>query len=406
MPQEIEQFANRLRSHDLYINLFLNRKNADGDSLDVCSYKHINFKLDDNEIKDVHSILRLCNAMIERNPIEYKYNSLVASIIHNNKFIEYNDIENKYYLNEIAYKTIFFERKYRDYVQQLPVLVKGMMSYGYEYHSEELGEFKGNIGEDFIKTDDIKNLLKSAKNTVTSRNTHHVEELIEIITEDRLNLYRDVLAGMYEIRKGNVWAEDPIDKKMTVKNIEMFEKVVPLFVSMSKMYDVPDIRSIFEYCRNKNHSFNFAAIRRIKLLSNIVYNNKQNRLDLPIKEFMQNTYKFVDDNPTCKKTEVMNFISQFVQKYAQKESKGEVNILLSPVTIESMTESMKNIFKCLVNISKPNKKKEVKLSKVDLLWTEKSEKTHKFETNTYIIDEFLDNIKVDIKKIENIEEIL
>jgi hypothetical protein len=25
--------------------------------------------------------------------------------------IEYNDIENKYYLNEIAYKTIYFERK-------------------------------------------------------------------------------------------------------------------------------------------------------------------------------------------------------------------------------------------------------------------------------------------------------
>lgn len=400
MPQEIEQFANRLRSHDLYINIYINRKNADGDSLDVCSYKHINFKLDDNEIKDVHSILRLCNAMIERNPIEYKYNSLVSSIIKNNKFIEYNSIENKYYLNEIAYKTIFFERKYRDYVQQLPVLAKGMMSYGYEYHSQDIGEFKGDMDEDFMKSDDIKELLKSAKHTVTAANTAHVEELLDLITEDRLMLYKDVLAGSYEIRKGRSWSEDVINKKMVVKNIEMFEKVIPLFVSMSKMYDVCDIKEIFEHCRNKNLSFNFAAIRRIKLLSNIVYNNKQNRLDLPIKEFMDDTYKFVEKHAVCKKVEVLNFINKFVQDYAVKESKDDVNITLSPITIESMTTAMTNIFKCLVDISKPNKKKEVKLNKVDLLWTEKNEKRRKFQANSYVIDEFLDNIKVDFTDIE------
>ena len=70
--------------------------------------------------------------MIERNPIEYKYNSLISSIIHDNKFIEYNEVENKYYLNEIAYKVIYFERKYREYVEQLPVLMQGMKGYGYE----------------------------------------------------------------------------------------------------------------------------------------------------------------------------------------------------------------------------------------------------------------------------------
>ena len=90
MPQEVEQFANRLRSNDLYINLYVAKNDAEGNSRSIHRYKEMNFKLNDEEIKNVHSILRLCNAMIERNPVEYKYNSLISSIIHDNKFIEYD----------------------------------------------------------------------------------------------------------------------------------------------------------------------------------------------------------------------------------------------------------------------------------------------------------------------------
>lgn len=390
MPQEIEQFANRLRSHDLYINLFLNRKDSEGRSLNVCSYNHIDFNLNNDEVKDAHSILRLCNAMIERNPVEYKYNSLVASIIRNNKFIEYDDIENKYYLNEIAYKTIFFERKYRDYVQQLPVLVKGMISYGYKYNSEDLGEFHDeSLGEGLVK-----DLVKGARMKAKQRDSQHTEELLQIMTEDRLDIYRDVLQGRYDITKGNDWNEDPFTKKMTVKNIEVFEKVVPLVVSMSKMYDVQDIRNIFEFCKEKNN-YNFAAIRRIKLLSNIIYNSKLNRLDLPIEKYMKETYKFVEKNSKCKKYEIDEFVEKFTQKYAEKESKGEVNILLSPITLKSMAMALRNIFNCLVNVSRPDKKKEVKLSKTELLWEEKHEKRNNAVKNLFVIDDFLGNITVE-----------
>ena len=42
------------------------------------------------------------------------------------------------------------------------------------------------------------------------------------------------------------------NEKMIVKNIEVFEKVVPLFVSMSKQYTTDTIKEIFESCRRKN----------------------------------------------------------------------------------------------------------------------------------------------------------
>lgn len=403
MPQEIEQFANRLRNHDLYIKIFLNRKNANGESLNICSYHPCNFKLEDNELRDVHSILRLCNCMIERNPIEYKYNSLISSIIRENKYIEYNEVENKYYVNEIAYKTIFFERKYRDYVQQLPVLCKGMESYGYEYTSKDLGSFRAADGIDALM---IKELMKDAKKRQKELNNEHIDELIGLMSEDRLVLYKDVLQGLYSIKKGRSWKEDQFNKIMTVKNIEVFEKVVPLFVSITKMYDIEDVRAIFKYCKDKNNNYNFAAINRIRLLINMIYNDKKDQLDIPIKEFMNDTYKFVEDNSKedseVTKGDLNNFITAKTIEYATRESVGGVNILISPITIDKMQTTLEKIFKCLVSVSRPKKDGIITMKKNELLWVEKEvkeEHTKNIFNHSFMLSEFLDAMKVDIKKI-------
>jgi len=392
MPQEVEQFANRLRSNDLYIRLYIAKNDADGNSRSIHKFKPMNFKLNDEEIKDVHSILRLCNAMIERNPVEYRYNSLVASIIHDNTYIEYNDVENKYYLNEIAYKVVYFERKYREYVQQLPVLMKGMMAYGYEISSKDLGGFALEDGEIFA---DLKNMVKLAYDDRLQLNTRHVEELMDMITEDRLTIYRDVLQGVYDIKKGEVWKEDLFKRTMTVKNVEVFEKVVPIFVSMSKQYNVEDIKDIFESCRNKNGSFNFAAIKRIKLLINLVYNNKKERLDIPIRDFMNKVYDFCQYE-TVKKSEITKFLHDYAQQYAMRESKGDIKIYLAQITMEKIQNTFTDIFKCLVKMSRPNKQGICTLEKVELLWKEREE-YEKIDNNehSFLLAEFLENQHVD-----------
>lgn len=398
MPQEVEQFANRLRSNNLFINLYIAKNDADGNSRSIHKYKEMNFKLNDEEIKNVHSILRICNSMIERNPIEYKYNSLVSSIIRDNKFIEYNDVENKYYLNEIAYKVIYFERKYREYVQQLPVLMKGMQAYGYQISSKDLGDFKVEGSEVFS---DAKNLMRAAYDERANLNTKHIEELLEIIEEDRLSLYKEVLAGKYDIRKGDEWKDDLTNHRLIVKNIEVFEKVVPIFISLTKQYNVEQVREIFEFCRQKSGSFNFAAIKRIRTLVNILYNDKNNRLDLPIIDFMNESYEF-SEYGQCKKVELNSFIRNFAIKFANKASTREILIERSILTINDLIDKFMTIFKCLVKVSRPTKDGTIKMERVELLWKEREDYFSSQTSETiYMINEFLNLIdnKCEIEEV-------
>lgn len=401
MPQEIEQFANRLRSNDLFINLYVSKRDADGNSKHVSQYREMNFKLNEEEIKNVHSILRICNSMIERNPIEYKYNSLVSSIISENKFIEYSEVDNKYYLNEISYKLIYFERKYREYVQQLPVLMKGMKAYGYLLNSKDLKEFEV---EDKNMLSEVSAASKAAYENQMNLNTANIEELMDKITEDRLELYRSVLAGEYEIKKGPDWIEDTDNKLMIVKDIEVFEKVIPIFISMSKLYKVVDIKDIFEYCRNKNRSFNFAAIRRIRTLINLVYNNRYNRLDLPIQEFMNKTYDLIEIGK-IHKNEIAKFIQDFSIQYAVQSSTDQVMIIRSELAMKKLNDTFTNIFKCLVEVSRPNKEGVVKVKKIDLLWKEKTAYEHKDNPNKiFILAEFLEGAQIDKQVIDSDDE--
>lgn len=398
MPQEVEQFANRLRSNDLFINLYVAKNDAEGNSRSIHKYKEMNLRLNDDEIKDVHSILRICNSMIERNPIEFKYNSLVASIINDNKFIEYNDVENRYYLNEVAYKVIYFERKYREYVQQLPVLMKGMQAYGYLISSKDLGECQLENTEVFAN---VKTMMRAAYDDRVALNTKHIEELIEIIEEDRLALYKEVLAGKYDIRKGEEWKDDLTNHRLIVKNIEVFEKVVPIFISLTKQYNVAQVREIFEFCRQKNGSFNFAAIKRIRTLVNILYNDKNQRLDLPIKEFMQEAYEF-SDYKQCKKKELESFIHSFAMKFANNASTREILIERSILTMTDLDEKFMTIFKCLVNISRPAKDGTIKMERVELLWKEREKYNTVNMEKFYIINDFLNMISEDceVEKVQ------
>lgn len=399
MPQEIEQFANRLRANDLYINLYVSRNDPDGNPKPLFSYKDINLKLNEEEIKGCHAILKLCNGMIERSPLEYKYNSLISSIINNNKFVEYNDMENKYYLNETSYKTTMFERKYREFVEQLPVIIKGMQNYGYEYVAENRYRFDLPTG---VSIDSICDKKRAAREALRLKNTDDVCELINIITIDRLSTYREAMRGKYEIKKSNIWDTDEKSSVMYVKNIEVFEKVVPIFVSLSKMFDVEDIVDIFEHCKKGEH-YNFSAIKRVRVLANILYNDRRERLDIPIKKFMERIDYFIlehDNNAGVTKMDIINFIKRFALEYARMESSKEIPIWLSVVAMEQLEKSLTEIFKCLVNVGRPRKNGRMLISKCELLWKEREEGIYAINDTSaknFILGDLMD---FEVKKVD------
>ena len=371
MPQEVEQFANRLRSNDLFINMYVAKNDSEGNTRSLHKYKEVNFEIDDEEKKFVLSVIHLCNSMIERNNKEFKSNAIVYAMLKDCTFIEHNDIDDKYYLNLTAYKTVCFERKYRDYVQQLPVLMKGMQAYGYEVTSIDRRSFECDGLEDFAN---LKDFIKLAYNEQLQLNTSHIEDLLGILNEGNLVSYKQVLSGSFDVRKGKEWKLDLTANRLTAKSVEVFEKVVPIYASLSKRYDCDEIRNIFEACRNKNKSFNFAAIGRIRTLVNLMYNDKNNRLDMPIKDFMIATYKF-SELGSAKKSDIIDFCNNQAEYYAQQESRNGVVINYSMLMMDKLKDKFYKLFRCLIDVGKPQKKNgnKCKMERIELLWKEKTD---------------------------------
>ena len=390
MPQELEQFANRLRGNDLHIKMFLSDTKSDGESRKLMSFKPYNPKLNTDELKDMHSILRLCNASIERNPLDYKYNSLINSIISTNKFVELNEVDNKYYFNDIAYKVTFFERKYREYVQQLMVLYNAMRHYGYQCNDIDVALIDKHATDDQTYATALTDAKLQRQKTVAEQ-SELADELLDIITEERIRIYKDVMEGRYEIKKGNMWSEDPFDMTMTVKDIEVFEKVVPTFVSMVKRYSIRAIRDMFDYCKDKKGNYNWADLRRLKTLITIKHYAKQNQIDIPIDVYMRHIDEFIEGNNKRTKTEIDAFVISETLNLAKNDSAGKVDITRSMITIETIKNHLTKLFDVLVSksLTRGKRNSAYKLSKRELLWKEREEEhAEMMERNKYIIEQF------------------
>ena len=212
-----------------------------------------------------------------------------------------------------------------------------------------------------------------------------------------------MIAGRYELIKSDHWSEDLINKKVYVKDMEIFEKVVPLFVSMSKLYEPTDIKEIFNFCRNKNQTFNYSAIARMRTLINMVYQSKVKRLDLPIQRFMDKTYEFAEKEKV-KKVEIDKFINKFALDYMKAETvDAKCPIYLSEIVSEQVRKSFTTLFKCLVNVSRADKKGFVKMNKIELMWTTREEKESESykNKNVYVLAEFLEHVQINKTIIDN-----
>jgi len=250
----------------------------------------------------------------------------------------------------------------------------------------DLGEFSMQGAEVFK---DLKNMVKLANDEQIQLNTTHIEELLELMSADRLDIYKDVIGGHLSVVQGKEWKEDIPAGVVTVKNAEVFEKVVPIFLSLTKMFDVPDVKEIFEYCRRPNGSFNFAALNRFRALVNLINAKENDRLDLPIEEFMQKAYD-LSDQETCTKDELQKFIVDFATHYARQESTVQILIENAQLTMKRLVDTFMGLFKCLVKCSRPDKEGKITMERVEILWQTREQKYKDSSPNIYILSDFLD----------------
>ena len=126
-----------------------------------------------------------------------------------------------------------------------------------------------------------------------------------------------------------------------------------------------------------------------------------NRLDLPIQEFMEKTYILVLHGKVHK-NEIYKFIQEFSRNYAMNASFGDVAILRAEMTMKKINETFTNIFKCLVETSRPDKQGMVKVKKVELLWKEKNKEDNiNNDEKLFILTEFLDCMNIEKTAVDS-----
>ena len=128
IPQDIEQFANRLRNNNLYLKMFLPKKDSMGLPINYYYTQPLDLSLNQGDLLLARDLIKTCNDMIERNNEESKYNPFIQSLLTSNKFLKYDENQCKYYIDETTYKMKVFEDRYTNYATQLPIMLEAYIT--------------------------------------------------------------------------------------------------------------------------------------------------------------------------------------------------------------------------------------------------------------------------------------
>lgn len=405
IPQDIEQFANRLRNNDLFIKMYLPKYENEEDQenripINYSENNPLNLSFTEEDILFARDVVKLCNDSIERNKDESKYSPMVASFIGSNPYIKYDENIRKFYIDETTYKLHVFEERYSKYAKQLNVLTQCMKNYGYdvEIHANEEDEKT----EDKMST---KEWLQEMRKKYYDTETANVLEFLSTLTDDNIELYKEACNGNYSILydttkngiEGNV---------LYTKNIDIMEKNIDIVRGLYRFFTINTIVEIYKRCIDKkNGKLNYASLRRIQKLVSIEYNKQRNKLDIPIRRMIYDYKQWVRNHESTTRKEIDTYLAEMSAKYANTIP----HVVNKDVKfLENVYEILKDLWSVVVDQSRPKKGNvTVKIAKLD--WEQKSETNEDDMMGNFFgdkeeisVDDLLCQIKVQTE--ENTEE--
>ena len=390
ISQDIEQFANRIRNNDLYIKMFLPKRNSSGEEIQYFYSNPLDLSFEKEDLVLIRDFIRTCNDLLDRNAEEYKYNPLIQSILSANRYLKYDENDCRYYIDETAYKLKVFEDRYINYGKQLEILIKGMTDYGYtiQQHSSDK-----EITDD--KKEQLDNYLSEVKHMREDMITKETFKFIDHITDENIDLYREIMKGNYEIFKSEKYEELRSTNNLYIENIEILERNAPIIISLYNNFSLPVIREIYEFCTDsKSGKINFTKIGRIRKFVKIENQRQQKKLDIPILRFLQDIKKWVEENPVSTKSE----IEQYLKIYAAKYANSVKNVVVDDVKyLEEIYEFVKELWDVVVIQSRP-KNGNITLSMFELLWDKRSDEDlnniyGNVNTKIFFAEEIISNMK-------------
>ena len=390
IPQDIEQYANRLRNNDLFLHLFLPLNEDDGTPINYHYTKPLDLSFDEADLLFIRDLLKTMNDMLERNSEESKYSPILSSILAAHKALKYDENECKYYIDETTYKLNIFEERYNEYSKQLEVMLSGLRYYGYTITTVNHPQVLTSKGKNYIEE-----FKKTCRNTKHNEDTEKTFELLEHINDENIDIYKDFLKGSYEIFRSPEYAEYRIEHKLFVKDIEIIGKNIPLIVSLYKFYDIPTIIDIYRYCVNmRSNTVNYSQLRRIKQFVSIEANRRKKRLDFPVLKFIREANDFARKNPSTTQRDIDTFLADYATRYANSIKDVVVEDIQYQLYIY---ELIRDLWK-VVTVESKSKKGSISIKPFELLWDEKNKMQNLFGdemTEQFFLQELLDNMNDD-----------
>lgn len=401
IPQDIEQFANRLRNNNLYLKMFLPKKDSVGMPINYYYTQPLDLSLNQGDLLLARDLIKTCNDMIERNNEESKYNPFIQSLLSTNKYLKYDENQCKYFIDETTYKLSVFEDRYASYMKQLPMMIEGLQYYGYVTnvidHEKEISEDRLEFIEDY---------LKSCRHMRFNQVTVETLDFLDHVNDGNIDLYRELISGNYNIFKDDEYREMREDNNLYVKDIEIMERNVPIVLSLYKNYNIDTIKDIYKYCIDKKQNrINFSKLNRIRKFVSIEQSRRKRRLDFPILRFVKDAQKWADDTMKCTREEIDEWLKEYACKYANSVKDVVVE---DKAYLEKIYDLTCNLWKVIIDQSK-QKNGIITIRPFEMLWDTKQEINEIYQNNItkqFFLQELIENIKIEdeTKKEETLEE--
>jgi hypothetical protein len=401
IPQDIEQFANRLRNNNLYLKMFLPKKDSVGMPINYYYAQQLDLSLNQGDLLLARDLIKTCNDMIERNNEESKYNPFIQSLLSTNKYLKYDENQCKYFIDETTYKLSVFEDRYASYMKQLPMMIEGLQYYGYDAnvidHEKEISEDRLEFIEDY---------LKSCRHMRFNQVTVETLDFLDHVNDGNIDLYRELISGNYNIFKDDEYREMREDNNLYVKDIGIMERNVPIVLSLYKNYNIDTIKDIYKYCIDKKQNrINFSKLNRIRKFVSIEQSRRKRRLDFPILRFVKDAQKWADDTMKCTREEIDEWLKEYACKYANSVKDVVVE---DKAYLEKIYDLTCNLWKIVIDQSKP-KNGIITIRPFEMLWDTKQEINEIYQNNItkqFFLQELIENIKIEdeTKKEETLEE--
>lgn len=406
MPQDVEQFTNRIRNNDLYINLYVPKKDHVGLPIDYSKVKPLRMTVDELERIRLFNICKTCNEVIERNGVESKYNDLTVALSHSNNCIIYDEYKNKYFIDQTAYKLHLFQELYGEYISQLPIIIRSMKYYGYDIFIDD----RDNVMDD-VQKDNFKEILRKAKGTETNRQTAETNALLDSLTPYNIDIYNDIAKGNFDIIRNDKYKEDRLNNNIMATDVEIITRNMPYINTFYKFYDIDTIRTIYDACTDvKSNRIVKAKLERIRKFIAMETRRLNNKVDLPMYDFYKKSYDFAVNNSVTTKHDIEMFISKFCCEYCndidgivvQKEKDVNGNDTGSQKYLRNVNDIMTSIFWTIVEKGKVSKKNNtINIRPFELLWKRKESVNNICEDKNLKAILMDDLMKIRGKKFEN-----